>query len=716
MKKVISVLLAILMMMSMLSIAAVAAEPEVPLVVLQGYSGPTLVYVDEDGNPIIDSETGDVKKAWPLDFGKIGEQVTALIPDIIGGADIVETLLPLVRSTLAPLERNLDGSSIYNLAPYPSGAANTQVSVLKARGQEEYIPEDALVAMAETHLSDDMIFGFTYDWRKGQVEYAAALDEYIQEVKEITGADQVDIFGLSHGGQYGTSYLYYYGYKGDVRKAIFANPATLGTTIVDSIFTGEYLDFDVETLVRFIQHGFEEETNWEWLTMLLSLDGVVEGVNKVLQDPDILQGLMSIGSLWDFVTEDTFEAAMEYAESENPATGKPAFNIKGSLYTNTWLYHSTRTEHESTWITKCLADVLKDLQADGLQVGYIVGYDYGALNGHGNNSDYIIDTYLSSGADCALLGETFPAGYEQKGTVCDDESHYHISPDFNIDASTGFAPDSTWYIKGQGHGMYMHDEYSAAIVEEFLWGDLVDVYSDKNFPQFNFSKNDSETTYMSFNNTSVGYHSTKDTALCVKNMSVDSSMVIWNIEAVGADITFNYSQGMQVTKGKVVNLAIKNNNFNGTTKPFAINITYTLTNMQMTSVTDTFVFMPVSNDELTRCPHLKLVTDINADDTGDDSGEGLLGAIGGVLDNIGGIIGGGNGDGGSGDGSGDTPSTGLDGVLGGLGDFIGGIIGGGGEQIPDTSSGRALSITSVAVIAGLFVVLSGVMIKKREEE
>ena len=86
MKKILSVVLAIIIALSSLSFFAFAKEEEiVPVVVLQGYSGPTLVYADENGEPIIDPETGDVKKAWPVDFGKIGEQVLEALPGMVAG-------------------------------------------------------------------------------------------------------------------------------------------------------------------------------------------------------------------------------------------------------------------------------------------------------------------------------------------------------------------------------------------------------------------------------------------------------------------------------------------------------------------------------------------------------------------------------------------------------------------------------------------------------
>ena len=100
MKKVLSVILAVILVLSSLSLFAFAKEEEiVPVVVLQGYSGPTLVYADENGEPIIDEETGDVIKAWPVDFGKIGEQLVEALPGMVTGKlvgedAIVEAIVP----------------------------------------------------------------------------------------------------------------------------------------------------------------------------------------------------------------------------------------------------------------------------------------------------------------------------------------------------------------------------------------------------------------------------------------------------------------------------------------------------------------------------------------------------------------------------------------------------------------------------------------------
>ena len=600
MKKILSVVLAVLMIFSIISIGVSAkAEEKVPVVILQGYSGPNLAYADENGEPIF--ENGEVKLAWPLNFDNLGADVVDLLADVtLNQADLTIELAKKFKEYLSPIGMNPDGTSKNNLVPYPSGAAATRASTLIENGMEQYIPERVVADMAIEEVGAENVFGFTFDWRKSQVDYAAALDKYIQEVKEITGSDKVDIYGLSHGGQYGTTYLYLYGDKGDVRRAMFGNPATLGTSLCGSLFTGEYVDAPLDEIIAFIEHGFEYEKDWEWIFQLLSDDRIVDVANGVLTYPDLWKGIISIPSLWDFVPYNYFEEAINY-------TGLNLIDNK-KLYVDTVAYHTMISNGEDS-----LAEELKNLTAEGTKIGYVVGNGYTSPNGK-YNSDILIDTYLSSGSDCALVNETFASDYVQANTVCDNPNHYHISPDFDIDASTGFLPDSTWYVRNQGHGMIMHDEYSKNLVHDFLWGDIDTVYSSKEYPQFNISQNNSEIIYARFNNTSSGYHSTNDTALVLKNMSVEAEIVIWDIKAVGADITFDYTPGMRVPMGKVVEIGAVNNDFDSAEKPFAIDITYTLVNTQMTSTISTIKFTPMTDDQMAKFSYLSQVATVVPDE------------------------------------------------------------------------------------------------------
>ena len=602
MKKILSIVLAVLIIFSALSLGVVAeTEEKVPVVILQGYSGPDLAYADENGEPIFD-ENGNVQLAWPLNFDNLGADIMELLADVtLNQEDLGDSIVDVLQEYFEPLEMYPDGTSKNNLVPYPSGAAATRASTLIENGMEEYIPEAVVAEMAIEEVGAENVFGFTQDWRQSQVDSAADLDAYIQEVKEITGADKVDIYGLSHGGQYGTSYLYYYGHKGDVRNAIFGDPATLGTSAVGSFFTGEYVDVNLEDVIRFVEHGFEYEQDWEWLLQLLLLDeALVELVNSALVNTDLLEGIVLIPSLWDFVPYNYFENALQHVGLNEANNGK--------LYNDTVKFHNDVNNGGLN-----LANKLSTLKASGMKIGYVCGSGYDSINGK-YNSDILIDTYLSSGSDCAPVNESFASDYTKANTVCDNPNHYHISPEFDIDASTGFLPDSTWYVRNQGHGMIMHDEYSKNLVHDFLWGDIENVYSSKEYPQFNMSQNNGEILYARFDNTSSGYHSTKDTALVLKNMSVEADVVIWSINAVGANITFEYTQGATLKMGQVMNIKATNNDFENANIPFEVQITYSLLNNQLTSETKTFLFTPMTDAQMARFSYLSQVADVVPDE------------------------------------------------------------------------------------------------------
>ena len=82
MKKILSVVLAVLLIFSAVSIGAIAGnEEKVPVVILQGYSGPDLAYADENGEPIVD-ENGNIQLAWPLNFDNLGADIAALLANL----------------------------------------------------------------------------------------------------------------------------------------------------------------------------------------------------------------------------------------------------------------------------------------------------------------------------------------------------------------------------------------------------------------------------------------------------------------------------------------------------------------------------------------------------------------------------------------------------------------------------------------------------------
>ena len=104
-----------------------------------------------------------------------------------------------------------------------------------------------------------------------------------------------------------------------------------------------------------------------------------------------------------------------------------------------------------------MSEGLKRAQDAGTKIAIIANTEHDIGTSTGVNSDYIIDVHSASGAYCAPFGEKFPADYKKQNTVCNDPTHWHISPERDIDASCAYLPENTWFIKDMLH-CKIHDE------------------------------------------------------------------------------------------------------------------------------------------------------------------------------------------------------------------------------------------------------------------
>ncbi len=571
MKKAISFILAAVMIISALSICVFGAKEKTPVIILQGYSGPTLINTD----------TGE--QVWGLDFDKVGERVKEEIPNLLANISnedaLVEIIGTVLLEQLEPIACNPDGTSKYNVECYPQGAENNRLSVLRENGGK-YIAEKELVDIIAEEIGADNVFIFVCDWRKSQIDYAEEIDKFIQDVKEITGSDKVDIFGLSHGGQCGASYLYYYGHKQDVRKAMLTSPAIGGTSIVGELFCGNSVDIDYETIVKFVEQGTKTEENFEELVKIIGIDRLNPLLNRVLQEYAI-DFAKYFPSLWDFVPLNYFEEAMTHIGLD-PIESAP-------LIAKTTAHHTTAMAH--------MSEGLKRAQSMGTQIGIITCTGAESFAGNGNNSDYIIDVYTASGASCADIGEKFEDGYKPLYTTCNNKNHYHISPDFDIDASCAYLPDSTWFVKGQYHGMYVFDAYTRGLVYNFFYGKVKDVFSDSRYPQFNSSQNTADGLYIRFDNTSFGYHTQNDTKLIIKNLSANSDVIIWSIKVDGADFSVTYDRAQSIARGQVAELDVAEGDFDSYSLPFTVTVKFSLKNNQLTYITQSVNFTALTDKQ-----------------------------------------------------------------------------------------------------------------------
>ncbi len=585
MKKMLSVFLSVLLAFSCAAVYASAAQTDkTPLIILQGYSGPRLD----------NAETGE--QVWGLDFSKVGERIVSALPDIAGTAggvfqgdisELVDILGGILRETLEPISCNPDGTSRYNLVPHITNAEQARVSTLISNGESNLVAEKELVDMIGFERGFDNVFIFNYDWRKGQVDYAREIDNFVGQVKELTGSKQVDIFGLSHGGQCGATYLYYYGYKGDVRRAVLDSPAIGGTSMVGDPMLGVPLNVDYATILEFVELGNGTEEEFEWLIKYIGFENL-NAVLTELCERYLVDIAKNIPSIWDFCPLAVYDEAKELRLD-------PVANAK--IIEKSDEFHYNAMAH--------MSDGLESVRRAGTSISVITKYGHENLTGSNKNSDYIIDANLSSGAYCSPFDSAFPVNYTALGTNCGDPSHMHISPERNIDASAAYLPDNTWFVNGQFHGMYVFDPYTKELVRTLLCTDTVkDVFSDPKFPQFNSSQNPVDSIYLRFDGTSPGYHSAADKKLMIKNLSSQYEMSVWDIRVNGAELELKPNTSQRLAAGETGLIELPEHLISDCSRTFDITVIYTLYNRQTQLRSKTFTFTPLSQQNAKQYAYL----------------------------------------------------------------------------------------------------------------
>ncbi len=541
MKKVIALLIAAVILFSGVHLVAFSVSEgytDLPVIIVAGYAGPQLAEVDENGNEQV---------VWYPDFGeipgillsRIAEVGAGLGAAVFGSPDYLAKVVG--EETIAFLEKvkcNDDGSSTYNLKPTIVTAHESNYQVLFDKyGDGTYQHEPDITAGMMEYISRSQLYSFYCDWRQGAVDCATRLDEFIQEVKEDSGKDKVNIFCLSHGGQVTATYLTLFGYKQDVKNACLTVPAAGGAGMAYDILT-QQIKFDENNLVRFIEHGTMAEDDYHWLVEATKLGFLDDVLNALV--PYLCEVAGHWGSIWDFCPTEAYEEMK--TRWLDPV--KNAEIIRKSDY-----MHYEVMPQFYTALDRCNEEY-------GMNVSIIAGTDINMTSGWQAQGDGIIPTKSSTGAVCTDVGERFPDGYIQKNP-CD--GHYKLSPEMTIDASTSYMPDHTWFVSGLFHGMTYWDSYTRELLMALTLTDKIkDVYSDKRFPQFHASSNPSNAVWAAFDKSVEGYLSSEDTCLILRNVTEqDRDLLIKSVVCDCDDIYFTVKPFTVIKQGEKVEIPIK---------------------------------------------------------------------------------------------------------------------------------------------------------------
>lgn len=481
-----------------------------PLVVVPGISHSITYVVDENydyANAEDPSKPPIKKDAFGNDM--TGSTIILDIPSTILAA-VTYFIVPLVMSVITQSEAGVvDGIAKLADAAFsvqqtlPDGTfANNEIGLLEFNGSfADYATKDhdnqtymenqceylykilPLKSVAET-IGEENLFFFTFSLFGDPMTSADNLDKYIDMVLEKTGAEKVNLLPISLGGTIFTAYAEKYTETNKVNAVVNVVPVLNGTQVVDDMYQrdfnldGEYWYQELFPIVigEFTEYGDMVGSLVNLLIRSLPAD-VNASMITSMYDVLLENLLINTPQMWAMVTRESYpELAEKYLGDAEHAPVRAKTDAFYTAQIN-------------------LEDNIHTMVDNGIEINIISGYSLhtgearynffqlmgDSFNVNGDGIIHVESTTL--GATSVLPGEQLPADYKQKI----NSNYSYISPDREIDASTGVLPDNTWYFYNMNHEDTANNAPVINLALALLYSDEVDsVHSNpEKFPQFN---------------------------------------------------------------------------------------------------------------------------------------------------------------------------------------------------------------------------------------
>ena len=326
-------------------------------------------------------------------------------------------------------------------------------------------------------------YEFYYDCRQSPMLIAKELHKAVEQVLEETGKDKVELVGSSYGANVVTAYMYLF--KEDLCKVdtvLQCVPSVGGIRFLGELFSGNFeispigfCDFadrlaDAHIIPDFL-YLMEEagvlELFLDCLVVPVLRTAVYDAAVEVARD-----FIATLPAVWVCIPDELFESSLEFIYGENYKSPNHTY---AALISEMIYYHYN--------VANKAADIYTDAteENEGLNFSLITKFGVAAIPlGSGVNimDDGLVTVPVSSfGATCTTYGGKLPQNYVQAKYT----EYNFMCPEWNIDASTGLFPFSTWYIKGLEHTQKNADYLS--LVDDIIYKDI-DVFTDSEWPQY----------------------------------------------------------------------------------------------------------------------------------------------------------------------------------------------------------------------------------------
>ena len=451
-----------------------------PTIVIPGISQTETFMLDENGKRMLDKNGKEMTSYPPsVDVNDLVRKLALpLVKTLITQKDngFTDTAAKVVGDVFSSLATGLDTQPVKRIevVKYPQSVARCSehdVSYIYS-----CIPLQAYSAAA----GEDHLYFLAYNSFGNNLEIAKELYDMIQRVKTETGHNKVNLAPISLGATIMNSLMEFYPdvYK-DIHKVVFIAPALDGSVIVSDIYKGN-LSLDDEMLYK----NLFPSLFGGYLPYLINVglrllpkQVVLDLLDKVLAQLQ-QSALVNCTMMWGLIPNADYPtlAAKFLAD---PAHAK--------VKQQTDIYYQAQKNSD--------ANILK-LVERGVKVFDVVDYNFALYSISGSYKDVNADGVIhldstSMGATSGPINQHLPAGYVQQNTHCATPgTHNHISPDGNVDASTGLLPEQTFYFYNQAHEGTARDEVIIKLATEMLlYDNIKNVYSmPDRFPQFNVGR------------------------------------------------------------------------------------------------------------------------------------------------------------------------------------------------------------------------------------
>ncbi len=303
-------------------------------------------------------------------------------------------------------------------------------------------------------------YWFYYDWRLDPVETAELFKEYIDDILDSTGCEQVGIIASCLGTNVVTAYLASYPEHAaaHVRGIAYDGSVVSGAEMLSEPISGKFcVDltainralrdcgaiglFDVDEFVNIsldmIDKAGIDEAMLAFPRYVLYAK-LVEGVTSAIS----LSTLYTWPNYWACVSKEDYPAAKEYV-----------FGPVGSEKRTEYAGLIEKLDNYDALVRQRVPEILTSTVENGVHIGVISKYGFQSMPVCKSN-DLVSDQFSSVGrssfgATTGTIYQDLPDEYlaEKREAGLGD----YLSPDGQIDASTCLFPENTWFIKNSSH-------------------------------------------------------------------------------------------------------------------------------------------------------------------------------------------------------------------------------------------------------------------------